>query len=211
MTAAAALARLDAAGVRVRLRDDGSLNLAAVAPPPPAVLALARAHRDGIAALLAEQAQQAACRGFVPIAPATTLPLTPARTGSPFFPGIPPGWCEGVTRLATTPAPPTIQPWRWAVLAATAARLLRDHGAALHAAAWDTLDVWGLHALAPANHPPGWGLAWLLGAHGAVLEVAPAVVSMTCEAGGARLAYRKQHVPARADCLPAWNLTGATA
>lgn len=212
MTATAALARLDAAGVRVRLRDDGSLNLTAAAPPPPAVLALARAHRDGIAALLAEQAQQAACRGFVPITPATTTsPLAPARTGSPFFPGIPPEWCEGVARLATTPAPPTIQPWRWAVLAATAARLLRDYGAALHAAGWDALDVWGLHALAPANYPPGWGLAWLLGAHGAVLDVAPAVVSMTREAGGARLAYRKQHAQARADCLPAWNLPGASA
>ena len=50
MTAAAALARLDAAGVRVRLRDDGLLNLTAAGPPPPDVLALARAHRDGIAA-----------------------------------------------------------------------------------------------------------------------------------------------------------------
>jgi len=92
--------------------------------------------------------------------------------------------------LATLPAPPTIPPRRWAVLAATSARLLRDHGAALHGAGWDALHLFGLDATALATNSPGWGLAWLLGEHGEVLDVAPEAVGMRQGAGGARLAYR---------------------
>lgn len=65
--AAAALSRLCAAGVRVLLRDDGTVALDAAAPPAPTLLADARAHRDGIATLLRE------LEGRAP-APGTTLP-----------------------------------------------------------------------------------------------------------------------------------------
>ena len=41
------------------------------------------------------------------------------------------------------------------VLAATAARLLRDHGTELHGAGWGVLDLFGLHPTAPMPHPPG--------------------------------------------------------
>jgi hypothetical protein len=76
-----------------------------------------------------------------------------------------------VALLATLPAPPTIPDRRWSVLAATSARLLQDHGAALHGTGWNALDVFGLDASAPATNPPGWRLAWLLGEHGEVLDV----------------------------------------
>ena len=185
---AAALAALGAAGVRVRLEADGTVRLAAAAPPPPNVLALARAHRDGIAALLAGQAPSAARVALVPL------------------PGVPPEWCEGVARLATLPAPDSIPPARWAVLAATSVRLLRDHGAELHAAGWTVLDLFGLHVIAPAAYPPGWGLAWLLGEAGRVLDVSPAVVGFALRPGAARLAHSKQQAPAQAGCSPSWTL-----
>lgn len=47
------------------------------------------------------------------------------------MPGVPRAWCEGVALLAALPAPDTITPARWAVLAATSVRLLRDHGEVL--------------------------------------------------------------------------------
>ena len=52
----------------------------------------------------------------------------------PILPSVPPEWCRGVALLATRPAPDAITPARWAFLAATSARLLRDYGTALHGA-----------------------------------------------------------------------------
>ena len=67
----------------------------------------------------------------------TMVDVPPARACAalaPAHPGVPLDWCRGVALLATRTAPPTILPRRWAVLAATSARLLRGHGAALHGA-----------------------------------------------------------------------------
>ena len=60
MAAHVAVAALDAAGVRLHLAADGTVRLSADAPPPPDVLALARAHRDTRAALLADRERAAA-------------------------------------------------------------------------------------------------------------------------------------------------------
>ncbi len=188
MTAAAALASLAAAGVHAGLQADGTVRLNAAQPPPPEVLALARAHRDGIAVLLAERAQQA------------------ARAGLQTVPGVPPDWTVGVALLAKRPAPDGIAPRRWAALSGTAARLLQDHGAELHTAGWDTLDLFGLSATAPASNPPGWGLVWVLGAHGDVLDVSPDAIGMRQGPDGARLAYRRRSAMARAGVVPAWQL-----
>ena len=83
---------------------------------------------------------------------------------------VPPEWRQGIARLATMPPPATIPDARWTAYAATATRLLREHGAALHRAGWDELALFGLHAAAPAANPTGWGLAWLLGEAGEVLD-----------------------------------------
>lgn len=120
--------------------------------------------------------------------------------------GVPPVWCEGVALLAARPAPEGITPPRWRMFQATAARLLRDHGAELHAAGWTDVDLFGLHATAPAANPPGWGLTWLLGAHGEVLDVSPDAVGMRQGPDGARLAYRRRSATARAGVVPAWQL-----
>ena len=123
------------------------------------------------------------------------------------LPGVPPDWCEGVGLLATVPAPPTILPRRWAALAASAFRLVRDHGVELHTAGWDALDLFGLHAAAPAANPADWGLAWLLGEAGSVLDVSADAVTMCAVPGGARLACRRRE-RARAGAVPAWELQG---
>jgi hypothetical protein len=59
VSAAAALARAEAAGVRLRLHPDGLMRMEAASPPPAAVLAELRQHREGVAALLAARAQPA--------------------------------------------------------------------------------------------------------------------------------------------------------
>ncbi len=127
-------------------------------------------------------------------------------SAAPTPPGVPLDWCEGVATIAARPAPPAIPPRRWAVLAATCDRLLRDHGAELHRAGWDATDLWGLDAIAPAARPDGWGVAWLLGDHGDVLDVAPDVIGMRQGPGGARLTYRRPGASARAGTVPAWLL-----
>lgn len=147
----------------------------------------------------------------------TPLPKPPRKSRRPTarpdalpaasaFPGVPLDWCESIARLATVPAPKGITPRRWRAFQATAARLLRDHGAELHAAGWDALDLFGLHRAAPATYPPGWSLAWLLNAHGEVLDVGPDVVGLRYGPDGARLAFQRRSVMARAGAVPAWTL-----
>jgi len=121
-------------------------------------------------------------------------------------PGVPPNWCEGVALLAAMPAPDVIPPDRWASLAAAAHRLLRNHGAELHVAGWDALDLFGLHATAPATNPAGWGLAWLIGTAGEMLDVAPDAVGMRRGPDGARLTFRRRCPAARVGVVLAWNV-----
>lgn len=75
------------------------------------------------------------------------------------LPGVPAAWCNGVASLAALDPPDGIAPARWAALAATSTYLLQSHGAELHRAGWDALDLFGLHRRAPATNPAGWGLA----------------------------------------------------
>ncbi len=121
-------------------------------------------------------------------------------------PGVPAAWCKGVASLAAATPPSGITSARWAALAATSTHLLQSHGAELHRAGWDALDLFGLHATAPATNPPGWGLAWLLGAAGEVLDVAPDTIGMRRGPDGARLTCRGGCEAARAGVVPAWNL-----
>lgn len=91
MTPATALAALGEAGVRVRLQADGTVRLDATAPPPPTVLALARAHRDGIAALLREQERWAPGPGKML---SISRPMLPAPEPSAWPGKQPPSWAE---------------------------------------------------------------------------------------------------------------------
>lgn len=128
----------------------------------------------------------------------------PPRT----LPGVPAAWCKGVAGLPGTPPPGGITQARWAALAATSTYLLQSHGAALHRAGWDALDLFGLHRRAPATNPAGWSLAWLLGAAGEVLDVAPGAVGLRRGPDGVRLTFRRGCAAARADVVPAWALDG---
>ena len=217
MTPAQALAELHAAGVRVRLDGTGAVVLHARLRPPDAVLALARAHRDGIGAVLRGEADMPA----PPPTPLHVLAGEAVEQGFPelhacaracisqqSLPGVPLDWCEGVGLLATVPAPPTILSRRWAALAASAFRLVRDHGAELHTAGWDALDLFGLHSIAPLANPTGWGLAWLLGVAGEVLDVAPEAVGMRHGPGGARMVFHQRRARERSGISLAWNVHG---
>ncbi|MBX6747557.1 MAG: hypothetical protein IRY87_36465, partial [Acetobacteraceae bacterium] len=57
--ATAALARAEAAGLRLALDDAGGVRMRAAAPPPAEVVADLRRHREAVAALLAERARAA--------------------------------------------------------------------------------------------------------------------------------------------------------
>lgn len=201
--ALAALAGLRTAGVQVQLRDDGTVGLDAASPPPGVVLDLARAYRDGIAALLRTERESAREAGGRALATQTH-----ARGEAPFcpLPGVPAAWREGVASLLAFDPPGGITLARWAALAATSTYLLQSHGAKLHRTGWDALDLFGLHRRAPATNPAGWGLAWLLGAAGELLYVAPGAVGMRRGPDGARLTFRRSGQAARAGVAPAWEV-----
>lgn len=175
--------------------------LAENGPAPPSLVSL----RDLTAAT--PQAEFASIR---PRARDLSATLGAMALDADFLPNVPAAWCEGIALLASRPAPDGIGPPRWRAFQVRAARLLREHGSELHSNGWDRLDLFGLHHAAPAAHPPGWGLAWLLGAEGGVLDTSPAAVGMTREAGGARLALYKRSAPLRAGIIPAWDLPGAS-
>src|SRR5690349_3494912 len=59
VSAAAALARAEAAGVRLVLDDAGGVRMRAAEPPPADVLAGLRQHREAVAALLTERRRAA--------------------------------------------------------------------------------------------------------------------------------------------------------
>jgi len=120
--------------------------------------------------------------------------------------GVPADWCEGVALLATMTAPDDIPPPRWATLAGSSARLLRNHGAELHEGGWDVLDLFGLHSVAPLSNPTGWGLAWLLGSTGRVLDVSAEAIGMCRDPGGTRMTFRRRERVERAGTVPAWKL-----
>jgi hypothetical protein len=70
MSAAAAIARAEAAGLRLYLGPDGQVKMQAAAPPPPDVLADLRRWRDDVTHLLAARAAVADPPAEAPAAPA---------------------------------------------------------------------------------------------------------------------------------------------
>jgi hypothetical protein len=63
LSAAAALARAEAAGVQLALDAGGAVQMRATAPPPAAVVADLRQHREAVAALLLERQRAAGNNG----------------------------------------------------------------------------------------------------------------------------------------------------
>ena len=198
--AAGLVSQAAAFGVRLETREAGRLW----ANKPNLLTAELRnslaAHRPAVIRLLAERQH---IRAGPLVATVLNALLTP-----PLLPGVPLHWREGVGLLATVPAPSAVPPRRWAALAASAFRLVRDHGAELHTAGWNALDLFGLHSIAPLANPTGWGLAWLLGAAGEVLDVAPEAVGMRHGPGGARLVFHQRRARERSGIRLAWNVPG---
>ena len=204
-----------ALGVHLEARLGGRLWADRLDLLPTALRASLAAHRPAVVAWLAErQHVQASPQGAAPLdAQRTSLRAGRLSTVADIppdtvltFPGVPPEWCRDVALLASRPPPVTIQPRRWAILAATSVRLLRDDGAALHGAKWDAVALFGLHPTAPMTYPPGWCLAWLLGEHGEVLDVAADAVGLRRQPDGARLVCRRRAGLPLPGMVPAWEL-----
>lgn len=100
MSAAAALAHLQAAGVHLELRADGTVALSAGIPPPPELLAEARAHKAELLGLLRADAQHelaavllaGAERGAAAVAAGPSHDIEPAEA-------------EVIRQIAAQPAP----------------------------------------------------------------------------------------------------------
>lgn len=119
-------------------------------------------------------------------------------------PKAPVAWSVGISHLLDTSSPSSVDPHRWARFRADAERVLIHHGTELHAAGWDTLDVFGLHAVAPEHRPDAAGLAWLLRGRGVGRITAETVEIVT--RSGATLRTWRVGQQARREAVLAWEL-----
>lgn len=179
MSAAAVLGDLRSAGVRVRLRPDRTVGLSKSATP--ALVAVARQHRDGLMRLLTSEMQNGVATADVPTE-----------------------WVVGVTRLGQGPVPEGVVPSRWCLFRADAAWITYQHGADLHAAGWGALDLFGLHPRAPVTRSECMGLAWLLSSC-VVGPITPDTVGIVMPAGHL-LHMRRMGGHARREAVPGWTL-----
>jgi hypothetical protein len=96
VSAARAIARAEAAGVRLLLRPDGGVRMEAAAPPPADVLGELRRWRDDVARLLAARERQPECGPMPPAEhDAAEAAAMAARPAAP----LPDLW---LTRVAVT-------------------------------------------------------------------------------------------------------------
>ena len=95
MSAAEAIARAEAAGVRLRLRPNGVVRMEAAAPPPADVLADLRRWREDVARLLAARDGQPECG---PVPPRQHDAAEAARPADPAT--LPPAWLAAMRRRA---------------------------------------------------------------------------------------------------------------
>jgi hypothetical protein len=118
LTAAAVLAQLTTAGCRLTLRPDGRISLRPA--PPPALLALAREHRDELARLVAATHASAGTPSVeaTPEPPPTPRPTRPGVCpGDPPAPAVDPDASRTLTILELAGAHPSLQPDGTLVLA----------------------------------------------------------------------------------------------
>lgn len=94
----------------------------------------------------------------------TTQIPTPAPVGVHPPPGeLPAEWREGVSRVQAMPPPAGFASDKWRQVQVDAARLLDEHGAALHRLGWRATDVWGVHPTVPGVALHCAGVAVVLG------------------------------------------------
>jgi hypothetical protein len=111
MSAARAIARAEAAGVRLLLRPDGGVRMEAAAPPPADVLGELRRWRDDVARLLVARERQPECGPMPPAehdaaeAAAVAAHYAAPPSARPYLPGDPDPVCVGLL-LASRMRPP---------------------------------------------------------------------------------------------------------
>lgn len=74
-------------------------------------------------------------------------------------------WKEGYDALNSTPGPQTISESRWHQLLQDATTFMCCWSGKAHVLGWSTLEVFGVHPLAPVYRPDSAGLVWLLNGH----------------------------------------------
>jgi len=180
------LAELRAAGVRVWLRNAGTVALDAAARPSVALLNQARAYRGGITALLQDEGKPSSSDHV-------SLRANQAV--------VPDAWIKGVSQLAAKNPPPGFSVQRWTRACQDATGLLYMHGAELLALGWTATDAFGLHATAPGPAVDCYGLAMLMDG-GTVTELT-AEGARIVRPSGAELRMRRG---AGRPSVPAWEL-----
>lgn len=132
----------------------------------------------------------------------TTQASTSAPVGGQLLPGEPPAdWRAGVSKVQTMPPPVGFPPDRWRQVQQDAARLLHEHGVALHGLGWNATDLFGVHPAVPGVAIHCVGLVVVLGC-ARVVEVAPDYAAFV-RPSGARLTYVRR--PA-SEAVPLWEL-----
>lgn len=119
-------------------------------------------------------------------------------------PAVPDEWCKGVALICDRPAVAGIGAQRWDSFGRSCRRLLIEKGATLHAAGWDSLDLFGLHPTVPEAAPDCWGVAWLLRDF-SLGEITAETVSLIAGEGVSTRA-RKMARQARIEAVVAWKL-----
>ena len=120
------------------------------------------------------------------------------------LPGVPDEWWIGVALIRSGSAPSGISADRWLRFGRSCERLMVEQGAALQAAGWDGLDLFGLHAHAPDTRPDCWGLGWLV-RELRFGRIAPDTVALVAESGAVMHA-RKLGQQGRIEAVLAWDL-----
>lgn len=71
-------------------------------------------------------------------------------------------WAEGYEKLISGQRPHTITALRWQQFIQDATTFMCCWSGKAHALGWTTLEVFGVHPLAPVHRPDAAGLVWLL-------------------------------------------------
>lgn len=113
-------------------------------------------------------------------------------------------WRNGAIRLQATCPPAGFSKARWTRAGVDVARLVENHGAALQAAGWDALDLFGLNRFVPGTRPDCMGLGMLLDGR-RVGSITPKTVEIVT-GGGHTLRFSHMTLQARCEATLAWAL-----
>jgi hypothetical protein len=111
---------------------------------------------------------------------------------------------SGLVRLNDMPAPAGFPSHRWLVAKAAALTFVRQWLWQAIRLGWTPLELFGLHAVAPAARHDAKGVAWILEGGGRVLAMTEGTAAIMAPTGSTLTFYRRQAIDGAV--LP-WELT----